>query len=47
MQTIFAREHNAIVDALKVEYPQADGEWLFQKARLINAALIAKIHTTE
>jgi hypothetical protein len=47
MQTIFAREHNAIVDALRVEYPAADGEWLFQKARLVNAALIAKIHTTE
>lgn len=47
MHTIFAREHNAIVDALRIEYPQADGEWLFQKARLINAALIAKIHTTE
>jgi Animal haem peroxidase len=47
MQTIFAREHNAIVDALRVEYPEADGEWLFQKARLVNAALIAKIHTTE
>ena len=47
MHTIFAREHNAIVDALRVEYPNADGEWLFQKARLVNAALIAKIHTTE
>jgi len=47
MHTIFAREHNAIVDALRVEYPQATGEWLFQKARLVNAALIAKIHTTE
>ena len=27
--------------------PRADGEWLFQKARLVNAALIAKIHTIE
>jgi len=47
MHTIFAREHNAIVDMLRVQYPQADGEWLFQKARLVNVALIAKIHTTE
>jgi heme peroxidase len=47
LQTIFAREHNAIVDVLRVEYPGANGEWLFQKARLVNAALIAKIHTTE
>jgi hypothetical protein len=47
MQTLFAREHNAIVDRLRAEYPHADGEWLFQKARLANAALMAKIHTTE
>lgn len=47
MHTIFAREHNSIVDRLRVEHPAADGEWLFQKARLVNAALIAKIHTTE
>ena len=47
MHTLFTREHNAIVDRLHVEYPDKDGEWLFQKARLINAALIAKIHATE
>ena len=47
LHTLFAREHNAIVDRLRVEYPAADGEWLFQKARLVNAALIAKIHTVE
>ena len=47
MHTLFAREHNTICDRLKLEYPNADGEWLFQKARLINAALIAKIHTVE
>ena len=47
MHTLFAREHNSIVDRLRVDYPAADGEWLFQKARLVNAALIAKIHTTE
>jgi len=47
MQTLFAREHNAIVDRLRIDYPAADGEWLFQKARLVNAALIAKIHTVE
>lgn len=46
-QTLFVREHNAIVDRLKLEHPDKDGEWLFQKARLVNAALIAKIHTTE
>ncbi|HWT29751.1 MAG TPA: peroxidase family protein [Propylenella sp.] len=47
MHTLFAREHNTIVDRLRVDYPKADGEWLFQKARLVNAALMAKIHTTE
>jgi hypothetical protein len=47
LHTLFAREHNAIVDRLRVDYPTADGEWLFQKARLVNAALIAKIHTVE
>jgi hypothetical protein len=47
MHTLFAREHNAICDRLKIEYPDQDGEWLFQKARLINAALLAKIHTVE
>lgn len=47
LHTLFAREHNAIVDRLKIDYPDKDGEWLFQKARLINAALIVKIHATE
>jgi hypothetical protein len=47
MHTLFTREHNAIVDRLHIEYPDKDGEWLFQKARLINAALIARIHATE
>ena len=47
MQTLFAREHNSVIDRLKLDYPSADGEWLFQKARLVVTALIAKIHTTE
>jgi hypothetical protein len=47
MHTLFTREHNSIVDRLHLEYPDKDGEWLFQKARLINAALIVKIHATE
>ncbi len=47
MHTLFAREHNAIAGRLKLAYPQASGEWLFQKARLVNAALMAKIHTVE
>jgi hypothetical protein len=47
MHTLFAREHNAICDMLKSHYPTWDDEKLFLKARLINAALIAKIHTVE
>jgi hypothetical protein len=47
MQTLFAHEHNAIVDRLRIDHPDKDSEWLFQKARLINAALIAKIHAVE
>ncbi len=47
LHTLFAREHNAIVDRLKIDYPTAKGEWLFQKARLVNAALMAKIHSVE
>jgi hypothetical protein len=45
--TLFAREHNAICDRLAAAYPTWTDEQLFQKARLINAALIAKIHTVE
>ncbi len=45
--TLFAREHNAICDRLKGEYPHWSDEELFQRARLVNAALLAKIHTVE
>jgi hypothetical protein len=47
MQTLFTREHNAICDQLKAEYPSWRDDELFERARLINAALIAKIHTVE
>jgi hypothetical protein len=49
LHTLFAREHNAICDMLATRYPILAGndERLFQTARLINAALIAKIHTVE
>ncbi|MDA0138045.1 peroxidase family protein [Solirubrobacter deserti] len=44
---LFAHEHNAIVDQLRRAYPCRDDRWLYAKARLINAALMAKIHTVE
>ncbi|BCA53127.1 hypothetical protein W02_02670 [Nitrospira sp. KM1] len=47
IHTLFALEHNAICDRLKMAYPHWRGERLFQTARLINTALIAKIHTVE
>ncbi len=47
MQTLFTREHNAVCDMLHESYPSFSDEELFQRARLIVAALIAKIHTTE
>lgn len=47
MHTLFALEHNAICDRLAAAYPQMNDEQLFQKARLINCGLIAKIHTVE
>ena len=45
--TLFAHEHNAICDHLKSEYPTWSDDDLFDHARLINAALLAKIHTVE
>ncbi len=47
LHTLFAREHNAICDMLKASNPDKDDQWLYKKARLINAAILAKIHTVE
>ncbi|MDQ3647077.1 MAG: heme peroxidase [Actinomycetota bacterium] len=47
LHTLFTLEHNAICDRLKAEYPRWSDEQLFQRARLVNAALLAKIHTME
>jgi hypothetical protein len=44
---LFAMEHNHICDLLRTKFPAADDDWLYSKARLINGALIAKIHTLE
>ena len=45
--TLFTLEHNAICDALKATYPEWSDDDLFEHARLVNAALLAKIHTVE
>jgi hypothetical protein len=47
MVTLFTKEHNAICDRLRAEYPTWTDYELFNRARLINAALVAKIHTVE
>jgi hypothetical protein len=49
LHTLFAREHNAICDMLRANNRSWawDDERVFQTARLINAALMAKIHTVE
>ena len=47
MHNLFAREHNAICDHLRREYPGWDDEQLYRTARLVNVALMAKIHTLE
>ena len=47
MGSIFVLEHNAICDALVAAYPHWSDEELYQRARLITAALTARIHTVE
>ena len=47
LHTLFTLEHNAICDRLKAEYPTWSDDRLYDKARLINGALMAKIHTVD
>ncbi len=47
LQSLFIREHNAICERLAAEYPDLTDQDLYDKARLVNAALMAKIHTLE
>ncbi|NEP34156.1 peroxidase family protein [Moorena sp. SIO3B2] len=47
LHILFVKEHNTICDHLKKQYPDWTDDDLFDHARLINAALLAKIHTVE
>jgi len=47
MHSLFMQEHNSICDHLAGVYPSWSDEQLFDCARLINAALMARIHTVE
>src|SRR5262245_36336397 len=44
LHALFANEHNAVCDKLKRHNVHWDDERLFQQARLVTAALLAKIH---
>ena len=47
LHTLFVKEHNAICRPPRRRLPEWDDERLFLTARLVNAALMAKIHTVE
>jgi hypothetical protein len=47
LHTLFMQEHNAICDHLAGSYPAWTDQQLYDTARLVNAALMAKIHTVE
>ncbi|KZY63551.1 peroxidase [Oleiphilus sp. HI0071] len=47
MHQLFTLEHNAIAERLKQTNPEASDQWLYDRARLVNSALMAKIHTVE
>jgi hypothetical protein len=47
LHMLFAKEHNAICDRLQHEDPSLKEDRLYDKARLVNAAIMAKIHTVE
>jgi hypothetical protein len=47
LHTLFVHEHNAICERLKATYPRWDDHRLFNVARLVNAAVMAKIHSIE
>uniref|UniRef100_A0A1D1XVH6 Chorion peroxidase n=1 Tax=Anthurium amnicola TaxID=1678845 RepID=A0A1D1XVH6_9ARAE len=47
LQALFVKEHNAVCDALKGQHPDFNDEKLYQHARLVTTAVIAKIHTID
>lgn len=47
LHVLFAKEHNAIRDRIAAEHPDLPAERLFDVTRLVNVALMAKIHTVE
>lgn len=47
LHSLFMREHNAICERLARRYPDMDDDRLYDTARLVNSALLAKIHTID
>jgi len=47
LHNLFAAEHNAVADMLHATYPAMTDQELYDKARMITAAVIVKIHTVE
>jgi hypothetical protein len=47
MHTLFAREHNAICDRIRADYADWPDDKVFDTARMVNTALMVKIHQTE
>jgi hypothetical protein len=47
LHSLFMREHNAVCDHLHATHPELSEDELYDRARLVVAALMAKIHTTD
>nr|WEU50850.1 POD1 [Lonicera caerulea] len=47
LQALFIKEHNAVCEVLKKEYPKLDDEQLYSHAALVTSAVIAKVHTID
>ncbi|WP_217159701.1 peroxidase family protein [[Mycobacterium] fortunisiensis] len=47
LHSLFMREHNAICEHLAQAHPHLTDQQLYDKARLVNSALLAKIHTVD
>ncbi|MED5803513.1 peroxidase family protein [Gordonia sp. Z-3] len=47
LHSLFLREHNAIANRLASAYPAMTDQQLYDTARLVNAASMAKIHTVD
>jgi|SaaInl74LU_5_DNA_1037368.scaffolds.fasta_scaffold28697_1 hypothetical protein len=47
LQELFLKEHNYVAEQMSKKYPSMTDEDIFNATRLVIAALVAKIHTTD